>query len=123
MKLNKWGVIFALQNLKELREGEPIEQHLSYLERPLATGGGSGHAPFEASCLLIAEVENRLKKCGRDGFLCKVHYALEESPGSLARDIGILEEEVERGIKTALKYVSYKWPKVQSYSQYKSRNK
>lgn len=124
MNLNKRTIIFVLQHLKELRQGEHIEQHLSYLERPLATRrGGLYHAPFENPCLLAGEVENRLAKCGRDGFLCKVHYALDESEESLAKNLGLSKGEVKRGIVTARKYISYKWPKQQNYQKFKWRKR
>jgi len=123
MKFNKKAIILVLQHLMELRQGIPIEQHLSYLERPLATKSRGIHAPFEEPCLLIAEVENRLKTCGRDGFLCKVHYALEESEESIARSLGLSEEEVHRGIKTAIKYISYKWEKVESYREFRRKRR
>ena len=127
MKFNKKGIILALQHLKELRQGEYMEQRLSYLERPLATGSSGTHAPFENPCLFIGEIESRLKKCSypgnRDGFLTKVHYAMDESVESLAREFGLPEAEVERGIRTVLKYVSYKWPKDQSYREYKKRKR
>jgi len=115
------GVILVLQNLKELRRGESIEQHLSYLERPLVTGTRTKHAPFEYSALLAAEIEIRLKKCGIDGFMLKVHIALDESKESIAKALGVPYEEVERGIWTAAAYVSGKWPKAESYNQYRKR--
>ena len=119
MKLS--GIVLVLQNLKELRQGESIEQHLSYLERPLVTGTRGRHAPFEASALLLCEVENRLTVCGRDGFILKVHVALEESEESIARALGLSQEEVRRGIQTALSFVSGKWPKNESYKFYRKR--
>ena len=118
MKLS--GVVLVLQNLKELRQGESIDQHLSYLERPLVTGTRGRHAPFEYSALLVGEIENRLVKCGRDGFMLKVHIALDESEQSISKALCISLEEVHRGIWTALMYVLGKWPKVLSYGRYKS---
>ena len=119
MKFSRGSIILLLRNLKELRQGESIEQQLSYLERPLATGSKGNHAPYESPCLLIGELEMRLKKCGRDGFFLKVYYALEESVESLARALGLSKVEVERGILTALNYISYKWPKEQSYRDFR----
>ena len=119
MKLS--GVVLVLRNLKELRQGESIDQHLSYLERPLVTGTRGRHAPFEYSALLVGEIENRLVKCGRDGFILKVHVALEESEESIARALGLSREEVYRAIVSALQYISGKWPKNESYQVYKYR--
>lgn len=123
IKFNKQGIILVLTYLKELRRGERIDQHLSYLERPLVSGSSSRHAAFENSCLVVAEVEIRLRKCGRDGLLCKIHHALEESEESLARDFGLSQYEVERGIRVALKYISYKWPKNENYQKYRTRHR
>ena len=123
IKLNKEGVILVLTYLKDLRQGERIDQHLSYLERPLAIRQGGHEPPFMNSVLLAGEVEVMLKKCGIDGFLCKVHYGLDESKESLSKDLGLSLDEVDRGIRTALKYISYKWPKEQGYREYRWRRK
>jgi len=71
--------------------------------------------------MTVAEIENRLKICGLDGFMLKVHVALEESEQSIARALSMPPDEVARGIRTALRYVSGKWPKDQTYKRYKSR--
>jgi len=123
LKSNIKGVILALQNLKELRRGESIIQDLSYLERPLVIRTRGKHAMFENSCLTIAEIENRLKKCGLDGLLLKAYLALEESVEVLSRATGLSVEETDRGIATALKYISNKWPKDDNYGIYKSRKR
>ena len=120
MKLT--GIVLVLQNLKELRRGESIEQHLSYLERPLVTGTRGHHAPFEYPALLAGEVEIRLAKCGIDGFMLKVHIALDESKESIAKALGLPYEEVNRGIWTALGYISGKWPKVNNYREYRRQS-
>lgn len=123
MKFNKKSVILLLENLRELREGIPIEQHLSYLERPLATSSRGDHAPFENPCMLIGELERRLAKCGRDGFLVKARYAIPESEEALAKSLGLSLEEVQRGIETALKYISKKGTRGESYQEFKWRKK
>lgn len=122
MNFNKEAIIFVLQHIKELRQGEHIEQHLSYLERPLATrGGGLYHASFENPCLLAGEVANRLAKCGRDGFFVKVYYCLEESEETIARAFSLPVEEIRNEIISALAYVSNKWPKTEPYQRFRSR--
>jgi len=117
------GVVLVLQNLQELRQGLRITQDQSYLERPLATRTRGHRANFEESVLLAVEVSHRLKFCGRDGFILKVHCALDESEQSIAHDLDMAEEAVGRGIRTALKYVSGKWPKRENYRDYRARNR
>ena len=107
MRFNKEGVLFALQHLNELRRGEHIEQHLSYLERPLATrSGGRPHAPFENPVLLAAEVEARLEQCGLDGLILLAIECYGESEERLARYFRVPEWSIRKRAKTALAYVA-----------------
>ena len=120
MRLSKGDVIWVLQHLIELRKGENPEQHLSYLERPLATRRYRHHANFENAALLAGEVEGRLKLCGLDGLLVKAYFAWEEPEESLARFLSMPVNSVNRGIRLALKYVSNKWPKDRGYQESKN---
>lgn len=121
MFFNRDGIIFVLQHLKELRQGERVERHTSYLERPLVTRSRSLHAPFEDPCLVAAEVTNRLDVCGPDGFFCKVYFALEETQHSIGRVFNLPDHEVDRGIRSALAYVSFKWPKNEDYGTFRRK--
>jgi len=123
MRLTKQAVIWVLANLKELRAGEYPEMHLGYLERPLATRTRGHHAPFENPCLAAAEIEKRLKVCGRDGFLTKVHYCMEEQDEEIARSLSLPAEAVSKGVKDALSYITNTWPKSRGYKEFKERKR
>lgn len=107
MRFNKEGILFVLQYLNELRRGEHIEQHLSYLERPLATRRGGGiHAPFENPALLATEITDRMEQCGIDGLILLAMGCWGEKEQSLAKYFGMPEWSVTKRYKRALAYVA-----------------
>jgi len=119
VRLSKDNVIWVLNHLMELRQGEWPAMEVSYLERPLATRKRRGHAPFENPCLLVGEVESRLKACGPDGLWAKIYYSGLEGEEEIARAMSLPVRTVSKGIKSALSYISFKWPKDRNYKEWK----
>ena len=63
-----------LEGIHELREyGWPVAES-SYTELPTVQHKSFPHAPYEMSCMIIAEVLRRVAKCGLDGYLVEDKY-------------------------------------------------
>ena len=97
-------VEFFLPRLKKMiigeYEPEPVEN-----ER----GAGSHHAPHEAVCIVAAELECRLSKCGADRSIAEDYYEnLNELRilEHLARKFNMIPEKIDRTVKHVVSYIS-----------------
>ena len=71
LRYDRAGVDWIVCYAQDLREGRwPGGLHSDYLDTPVSSGI-SNRASFENACLVIAELEIRVKRCGLDGFLAE----------------------------------------------------
>ena len=103
LRFDRPGVDWIKCYAKELRSGIwPGGLSTEYLDST-AGSGKSSRAPFENPCLVIAELEIRIKHCGLDGFLVE-----EEMNG---KDV----EEIARERCLDIDYISRRINKVLGY--------
>lgn len=103
---NRKQVLWLLPWLPSIREGDwpPDPRYTGYTDVP---GKPRSHrAPFEASCQVAAELDDRIKACGQDGEMLHVYYCLDLEATRIARLVKMDEEQVTRRIKRALRYIA-----------------
>ena len=100
-------VLFILENKEILKEGlwPPEPRETGYTDE--GNHPVSCHAPFETACMIIAEVEARLKSCGDAG------EALEDEALCIE-----LVDYLSRPARRALNYVSGFRRRRQTYSRW-----
>ena len=91
--------------LYDMREGAyPPEPSGSY------TGGKrsglSHHAPYEAACLVAAEMDRRLAQTGLDRYLVEDYYCQSLTVDEIARKLGLDDYQVMRRIRSAVSYIA-----------------
>jgi hypothetical protein len=105
LRYDRAGVEWIICHAETLKRGEwPGGLSTEYLDTPISSGR-SNRAPFENPCLIIAELEIRVKRCGLDGFLAeeKINGKTEEE---IARDRYLDIDYVRRRINKVLWYCS-----------------
>lgn len=111
---------WVLPFLHILKEGEwvknPIGQEEGEKRKPLAT------ARHEMPCLIAAEIEMRLMRCGKDGLLVKAKFCWNEDVERFARHLNLDINSVDRRVNNTLNYVSGWKRKERSYKDYVGRN-
>ena len=112
-------VKWALANLLTLRANDWPDPECYAIELTAKRRAKFVNGPCEAA----GGVERRLSLCGIDGFLVKQVYAWGESFGYLSINLKMDRQAISKGIKTSLKYITGKWPKDGSYSQFKGHKK
>ena len=122
IKYTKAQVRFILNNLVMMKEGVYPESPLgsSYIEVP----GGKKvrrRAPFETSCLIVGELEARLKKTGRDGIAAKAFYTHQFPIYEIAWLAQWDKDETRERIKRAVDYVTGWERKDESYGEFVNR--
>ena len=97
-------VQWLLPHLYELREGLwPGQQVTGYTDVP--GGQPSPRAPYETVCLVAAELDMRIERCGRDGVWLKWTHCEGKSVLEIAQGVGVSPGEVERGAGRAFAYI------------------
>ena len=120
MKYACYQVKWVLRNLPVLKAGEwsdPIRGDV------LASRVKKYLAPFIGPCELAGTVELRLAYCGLDGLFLKAYYTWGESPAWIGKMFCLDEKTVKKRIESALDYISNKWPKDQSYKDFREHRK
>lgn len=103
LRYDRAGVEWIILYAQDLREGRwPGGLPSDYLDTPISSGI-SNRAPFENPCLVIAELEIRVKHCGLDGFLVeqKINGKTEEE---IAKERCMDLDYVRRRINKVLWY-------------------
>lgn len=119
MKYSREDIEWILRNLLELRQGVwPDPRPYDYMPS-IQRRCRRVEAHFNNPCDAAGCVEARLDKCGRDGFIAKLSYAYGESDQYIAEKVKLKEKQVTKGVETAIRYISWKWPKDGGYGEYK----
>ena len=139
IRYSKPQMLWLIKNIKALRQGEwPESQFVSgYIDLidPIAYVKGkvrakrisrhfSRRAGFEITCGIVADLDIRMNRCIRDVLMLEAHFGWDKTIGELSRHFQITEQQVTKGIYSALAYISGKWPKrfedgtLKSYQQF-----
>jgi hypothetical protein len=108
IRFDRYDILWLLEILPELRGGKYPLSGAGPMEGPAGRGRGP-HAPFESVEMLAAEVDDRLKACGRDGVLLEACYTLEIPLEKAALLLGEPTEKTSKRLDSALKYISSGW--------------
>jgi len=111
----------VLRHLLTLRAGDWPDPEWN--EPAPITRVSSFMAKYIGPCEMAGEVEMRLAICGFDGYLVKQVYAWGESYDYLSKNLHISSKEMNRGIRTAIDYITGKWPMEETYREYRKRHK
>lgn len=120
-------VVWILNNHKILSRGEwPDPKNEEYYGKRI--NQAFRHAYFENPCLLIAEVHNRIKKCGLEGILVEERYGLRNGSEPMLEDeiarIRRMDfKQVRRIIKKVINYCASEDMMGLSYGEWKRINK
>jgi len=103
IRFDREGVEWLVQYAQTLKEGIwPDNVSSGYTALP--GGKRANHrAPFENPCLLIAELEIRVKRCGIDGFLVEEKIAGKDEE-EIARERHLDIDYIRRRINKVLYY-------------------
>ena len=120
-------VIWILENIHTLKSGVWPE---SVPSGELTMMSHSSHASFENACLVAAEIEIRVQRCGLDGYLVGDKYALGQrmteedrmTEEQIARKRHMYVSKVHNIIKSVLDYcASGHKQRIESYQEFKRR--
>jgi len=122
-------IIWLLPHLALLRDGywPPEHKETGYFGGGKAKGGRK-RAPFDTPICIATELDRRLEMVGLDGLLLEMVFMagtpnvtqLEQHIANCLRErVGSIAQRVN----SALQYVSGKWPKDRSYSQFRQHKR
>lgn len=103
LRFDRNGIAWIVRHALELREGRwPGGLPSDYMDTPISSGLTS-RAPFENPCLVIGELEIRIKRCGVDSYLVEAHINGKE-PEEIAKERYLSVDYVKRRINKVLLY-------------------
>ena len=126
-RFDRLGIEWAIFHAQDLREGRwPGGLPYEYLDTPVRSGI-SNRASFENPCLVIAEVEIRIKRCGLDSFLAEEKLGgktEEEIASERCLDIGYVKRRINKVLNycasgNIARWVDTRQRKGQTYEEWK----
>jgi hypothetical protein len=99
-------VCWALDHYIMMEHGRWPAQATGYTEAPRTQASLSQKAPFVTALEVIAEIERRLDKCGRDGLMVRLYYQAGVKIEDIAKLAGLCVYDVEYHMERAVAYTS-----------------
>lgn len=108
IRFTRLQMLWLIKNLPDLCEGRwtPNPEGSSSIDMPIIRKGKRGKSPTKDPCLVAAEVETRLEKCGIDGLILEAIVGWGKSDESISKYLGMPVWSVRKRAKRALGYIS-----------------
>lgn len=126
IKFTRLQMLWLIKNLVDLRGGRwtPNPEGSHSIDMPLIRKGKRGKSPSKDPCLIAAEVEIRLERCGIDGLILEATVGWGKSDQSLSKYLGMPVWSVKKRAKRALRYISSGEERERmSYREFKGQKK
>ena len=124
IRFTREQVEWLLPHLEEMRRGQyPSEgQDTGYYDVPIKHHP-SGHAPFETPCMIAAELDMRIERCGSDGILLRWHYCEGKSLDEISKGAHRSRDDIERRIARVMAYICGRHARRKTYEYFVTHHK